>query len=189
MDLMHNTGYWLDYYTAFLEQIYSRVSDPKAWYDKLGLSDDKNAMPAPQKASLESINESKEAWAAVRRDLRVFGLSLSEHLEFEPESAMYAADPARLPSTPAENARAKRELLEWSKNPWFSAKHEFELVPLRFEGRKAMTAVNFFMWWINQTNGRVDPREETKKILLQQGINAENFHLHADKLLIKNPWA
>jgi hypothetical protein len=33
-----------------------------------------------------------------------------------------------------------------------------------------------------------DPVEYTKQMLADQGITAENFHLHADKLAIQNPW-
>jgi len=189
MDMIHNTEYWLDYYTAYLDQMYSNMSKPEVWFDRLGITNEKNVVATPKAASLESIHESKESWQSVRRDLRAFGLTLSEYLTFEPDESLFVADPARLPRDPQENARAKRAMMAWVKKPWLTAKHEFELMPIRFDGRKALTAVSFFVWWINQTNGRLDPREETKRILLAQGINAENFHLHSEKLAIKNPWA
>jgi hypothetical protein len=188
-DIRHNTEYWLDYYTAHLDQIYSNVSAPKEWFSRLGIDKEKNVIATPQKASPEAIQESKDAWAAVKRDLRIFGLTLSESLVFAPPAGVWAADPKKLPVKPQKKARAKREMMEWVKDPWFTAKHELELMPVRFTGRKAFTAASFFAWWINQTDGRVDPREQTRRILLEQGINAENFHLHADKLAIKNPWA
>jgi len=189
MDVRHNTEYWLDYYTAQLDQIHTNLSKPAEWFDRLGITNEENVVATPQAASIESIHEAQHAWNTVRRDIRAFGLSLSEHLEFEPPAAVWAADPKKLPVAPQANARAKREIIDWLKNPWFTAKHEMELMPVRFEGRKALTAAGFFAWWINQTDGRLDPREGTKRILLEQGINAENFHLYAEKLAIKNPWA
>lgn len=188
MDIRHNTEYWLDYYTAYLNQMYSNVSKPDAWFDRLGITNESNVVATPKAASLEAIHESNEAWQSVRRDLRAFGLSLSEYLEFQPPAGMWAADPKKMPTAPQANARAKREIMEWVKDPWFNVKHELELMPVRFTARKALTAVCFFAWWINQTDGRADPREETKRLLLAQDINAENFHLYSDKLMIKNPW-
>lgn len=188
MDVRFNTEYWLDYYTAYIEQLYSSTSDPNAWFERLGIANEKNVVATPQAASMESIRESREAWKSVKRDLRAFGLTLSGMMEYEPLEAVYCADPSTLPIEQQENARAKRGIMEWVKKPWFTAKHQLELIPVRFEGRKAITAVCFFAWWLNQIKGRVDPRQATRDMLSRQGITAENFDQHADRLMIKNPW-
>jgi hypothetical protein len=46
-----------------------------------------------------------------------------------------------------------------------------------------------FMHWVMQTQNDVkDPVAYTKAMLERQGITKENFHEHADKLAIRNPW-
>ena len=46
-----------------------------------------------------------------------------------------------------------------------------------------------FLRWIEQNSAtQFDPREHVRKMLLKQGINKANFHLHADMLAVTNPW-
>lgn len=45
-----------------------------------------------------------------------------------------------------------------------------------------------FLKFVAAQSDRDDPVTYTKKMLLSQGINAENFHLYADKLAFPNPW-
>jgi hypothetical protein len=47
-----------------------------------------------------------------------------------------------------------------------------------------------FLRWIQQNSAvaTFDPREHVRKMLTKQGITKQNFHLHADKLAVTNPW-
>jgi hypothetical protein len=63
-----------------------------------------------------------------------------------------------------------------------------EIHPVRFKGRDALTALGFLTFWIRQCN-KVDPISETKRMLEAQGITPDNFSDHADRLMIRNPWA
>ena len=51
----------------------------------------------------------------------------------------------------------------------------------------AVMAIKFlkFVATLSETS---NPIEYTKQMLMKQGVNAENFHLHADKIAFPNPW-
>jgi hypothetical protein len=53
---------------------------------------------------------------------------------------------------------------------------------------EAQCAVSFLQFRDNIVGQRSNPRTYTQAILAQQGITKDNFHQHAHKLLIQNPW-
>lgn len=179
-----NTEGWLDLYTAFLDTLNRNLENPREWFERLGIKPgDEGVMQLPKASSPEKVEEQQASWARVKRDIRAFGLELGENLEMAPE----ILNPEAKPTHGQALARYNKALAQWEKDPWVDVAHRFELTPVRFKGRDALTALGFFTFWITQCN-KVDPVEETKKVLAQQGINAENFHLHADRLMIRNPW-
>lgn len=176
---------WLDLYTAFLDSLNRNLENPKAWFERLGIKPgEEGVMQLPRAADQGKIEEQQQSWARVRRDVRVFGLELSEELMLEPA----ILDPTTKPTSGQALVRYQKQMATWEKDPWLHVSHRFEITPIRFKGRDALTALGFIMFWITQCN-KVDPVEQTKKTLLAQGINEENFHLHADRLMIRNPWA
>ena len=189
MSVTPNTEYWLDLYTALLAQLHHNTNKPQEWFDRLGITNEAGVVATPRSASMESIHESEQAWQRVRRSIKVFGLELNDHLDVKPQGAYYAANPTEIPRVGQARANALKELQAWSADPWIELRHDFELIPLRFKGRDAMSAASFFAYWHDRSQSNDDPREATKKILLEQGINAENFHLHSEQFMIKNPWA
>lgn len=181
----HTTADWIDLYTMQLEQLADNLRDPVAWYERLGITPDTPGYrPPPPKMSEEAYIEQQNAWASVKRDLRVFGLELGEELMLAPE----IMNPELKPTHGQALTRWQYAMKAWEKDPWLEISHKLEVVPVRFRGREALIALGFITFWIQQCN-KVDPVEETKKMLLKQGINADNFAAHADRLLIKNPWA
>lgn len=56
-----------------------------------------------------------------------------------------------------------------------------------FMHAEAQVALSFIQF-VNANQDKFDPLTYTKKILLRQGINADNFDEHADRLAITNPW-
>lgn len=61
------------------------------------------------------------------------------------------------------------------------------LVHAEWTGAEARVAMLFFSF-VRQHQA-ADPMEYTRRMLAEQGITKDNFHLHADKLAISNPWA
>lgn len=176
---------WLDLYTAFLDSLNRNLEKPREWFERLGITPGaEGVMDLPRAATQEKIDEQQNSWARVKRDIRVFGLELSEELELEPA----ILDPTTKPTSGQELVRYQKQMMAWEKDPWLHVAHRFEITPVRFKGRDALTALGFFMFWITQCN-KVDPVEQTRKMLIAQGITPENFHLHADRLMIRNPWA
>lgn len=53
--------------------------------------------------------------------------------------------------------------------------------------QKSVVAIQFLKFVVAQSRD-TDPIAYTKKMLLAQGINAQNFHLHADAIAFPNPW-
>jgi hypothetical protein len=53
--------------------------------------------------------------------------------------------------------------------------------------QKALLAIQFLKFVVQQSQD-TDPIAYTKKMLLAQGINAKNFHKHADSIAFPNPW-
>ncbi len=180
-----NTEHWVDLYTLFLEQLAENLRDPKEWFERLGITPEtQGAIPIPQKLQEDKYIEQQNAWANVRRDMRVFGLELGEELMLAPE----ILNPEAKPTHGQPLVRWQYAMKKWEKDPWLEISHKLEVVPVRFKGREALLALGFITFWIQQCN-KIDPVEQTKTMLSKQGITAENFHLHADRLLIKNPWA
>jgi hypothetical protein len=180
-----DTRNWVDLYTAFLDQLNKNLSDPKAWFERLGLTPGEGStMALPRTADPMAIMDQQASWARVRKDIRVFGLELGEDLELAPT----ILDPSQTPTHGQALVRHEKAVKEWNKDPWLEIGHRLEPMPVRFKGRDALTALGFIKFWIDQCN-KVNPVEQTKKMLEAQGITQENFHLHADKLMIQNPWA
>lgn len=53
--------------------------------------------------------------------------------------------------------------------------------------QKALLAIQFLKFVVAQSQD-TNPIEYTKKMLLAQGVNAENFHEYADQIAFPNPW-
>ena len=182
-----NTQHWIDLYGAVLEALIKNLENPKDWFARLGLvPGQEGVMALPKKADPAAVQELRDSWARVRRDIKMFGLEASDKLGFEPG---YLKPGLRDTLSGQDKVRLDAELAKWARAPWLDARHELELVPVRFKGRDATTALGFFTHYINQAEKGINPAEDTKKVLLAQGINADNFHEHADRLMIKNPWA
>lgn len=180
-----NTRQWIDLYTAFLDQLNKNLEDPEAWFQRLGITPGaEGVMQLPRKADPAAIADQQASWGRVRRDIRVFGLELGESLELAPT----ILDPGSVPTHGQALVRHQKMVKEWNKDPWLEIGHRLEVVPVRFKGRDALTALGFIKFWIEQCN-KIDPVVQTKKMLAAQGITQENFHVHADKLMIENPWA
>lgn len=179
------TEHWIDLYTMVLDQLAENLRDPKDWFERLGIKPgEEGAIALPKKLDEAAYLEQQNAWASVKRDLRIFGLELGESLMLAPE----ILNPQAKPTHGQALVRWEYAMKKWEKEPWLEISHELEVVPVRFRGRDALLALGFISFWIQQCN-KVDPIEETKKMLNRQGITAENFAEHADRLMIKNPWA
>jgi hypothetical protein len=46
-----------------------------------------------------------------------------------------------------------------------------------------------FLQFVNANQDKFDPLSHVKRILARQGITADNFEIHRDRLCIDNPWA
>ncbi len=79
------------------------------------------------------------------------------------------------------------QMAMWKQKPWLEVSHEMERLPVRFEGRDALTAFGFINFFIQQCEN-LDPGKKVRDALLAQGITAENFHQHAENLMIRNPF-
>lgn len=56
-------------------------------------------------------------------------------------------------------------------------------------GEAHFAVASMFFKFVSDTQAAApDPVEYTKRMLSEQGITADNFHEHADKLAISNPW-
>jgi hypothetical protein len=53
---------------------------------------------------------------------------------------------------------------------------------------EAALVLRFLRWIESNSRTQFDPRDHVKKMLTQQGITKENFHLHSANLAITNPW-
>lgn len=113
-----------------------------------------------------------EQWRVVREAWRVLGAKLVAH-GWSPFDMAMERDP-------------------------FGKKHHAILVhetdalakPLPLGTQEAML-VEAFLRFVAETaqNDTFDPRVEIKARLEKQGITKDNFHLHAGRLLISDPWA
>lgn len=54
--------------------------------------------------------------------------------------------------------------------------------------QKSLIVIQFLKFVVAQSSQETNPIEHTKKMLLAQGINAENFHKHAAAIAFPNPW-
>jgi hypothetical protein len=177
------TRLWVDAYTMQLEGIAEAIASPKvrgAAADALrqaqaALAVEVNEEKAEQLRSVianqqqvlmeigtfnvEAYRDLMARWRSVREQILRQGWDLTQDLDFERDDATGFVNICQ--------GRGKPQ-------PFMAA-----------EAQVALAFINF----VNTNQEKFDPLSYTKKILLAQGINADNFDDHADRLCITNPWA
>lgn len=176
---------WCDAYTMFLDAI-AEARNSRAM--QAGLKDSLKHAKAEAKrtgdeqdimaaANQEAINrhlvgsspeqhrELLSIWKQVRTELMGTGWDLSEEIHI-----------CRDPSSPAKCCLWQGE----SPTPPKDA--------LRIPNALGGVARRFLLF-VAEYSAKFDPLAYTRQVLERQGITKDNFHLHADKLAITNPWA
>jgi hypothetical protein len=108
--------------------------------------------------NLESHNAMMVTFRAIREDFLKAAFDLRRNVDFE--------------------GRPNGEL--WArqgKGPW-----------MKWSQDQGHVVLAFMRWVYDKQTEVRDPGAYTRKMLEQQGITRENFHEHADKLAIRNPW-
>ena len=165
------TEHWLDLFSMILDRLADHLADPAKAYERLGLDtkDPNIAKNMPQKMAVEKYKDLSASWRRVRTAIRSFGLAVTEDMTLAP-------------------LMSEMGTKRWRERPWLHAFNGNEIVPLKFEGRDALTALSFFNFFV-QSVERLDPQAHVKKALEAQGITKDNFHQHEHLLEIKNPWS
>jgi hypothetical protein len=112
----------------------------------------------------EMHNEMMKLWRQAAQEIKIFGWDLGEEVHY------------------GEVSKGGKILFWQGDKDKPPTDRKFQMDRLT-----AVMAIKFlkFVAAESQTN---DPVEYTKQTLLKQGINADNFHLYADRLAFPNPW-
>lgn len=116
-------------------------------------------------SSPEEHREVKAIWKRVKAEMLGTGWDISEEIHI-----------ARDPADP-------RGCCVW-QGPEESPPKGCLKLPLSLGGM-----VRRFLLFIAENSQKLDPVAHTKQVLEAQGITEKNFHQHADRLAITNPWA
>lgn len=182
---------WIDFYTVTLEANSQALSDPKrrasledalkrakaaqkmlpaamTIADEIAQKEAANhvanqqaVLDAMGKFDIEAYRNISAQWRRIADDLRATGWDMQEDVDFD-----------RMPNG---DLKATQKGTDGIQAHWTQSEAQIVLAFFNFVDQQQVTVP--------------DPIEYTKKCLLAQGINAENFHLYADKTAIKNPWA
>ena len=168
----NKTQAWIDLYSLILDRLAEYLADPKKNALKMGikeqeLNDQANTARLPNKMDIEKYRELRDSWRNVARDLKMFGVTLSDELQLAPTMDQMKG--------------------EWMAAPYLHVFHITESKPLTFYGRDAMTAIGFFNFYAHQCD-RLDPTKKIRENLEAQGITKENFHEQVGLVGIANPW-
>lgn len=163
---------WIDLYSLILDRLAEYLADPKKNALKMGITEAElkaqtDTARLPGKMDIEKYRELRESWRNVARDLKMFGVQLSDDLQLAPLMSEMGK--------------------EWMAAPYLHVFHVNETKPLTFYGRDAMTAIGFFNFFSNQCE-RLDPTKKIREDLEAQGITKENFHERMALTGIANPW-
>lgn len=108
---------------------------------------------------LEAFNDIRARWRQISSDLLRSGWDLRDKIDFR-----------RKPDGDLHAKQGKTDIgITWSP-------------------ATAAVAVTFFAFVNRSQNSIPDPRAYARQLLERQGITAENFDQHADRLAIQNPW-
>jgi hypothetical protein len=176
------TRLWVDAYTMQLEAIAEIMANPqtrksvedavkKAEADLAANTDptkDEQLMSlvANQKQilfemgtfNLEAYRDLMSRWRSVRDQILMAGWDLNVDLDFDPVEALGIVNVSQGGGKP---------------KPFMAAEAQVMLA---------------FIQFVSNKQDSISPQEHAKQMLLKQGINADNFHEHQDRLGISNPW-
>ncbi len=165
------TTHWLDLYGMIMERLSEHLSDPAAFYKKLGIDPNNQGSAAQKigKLDLEAYRDLKSSWKRVRQTIQLFGLELGEDLTLSP-------------------MLTEMQTKTWRQKPWLEVGRSTDTDAVRFEGRDALTALSFFNFYIQQCE-TLDPAAHMRNLLASQGVTKDNWAEHAGGLGIANPFA
>lgn len=177
------TRLWVDAYTMHLEGTAEAIASPqvrKSAVDalrqaKAALAVEVNEEKADQLRAvignqeqvlmeigtfnLEAYRDLMARWRSVREQILRLGWDLTQDLDFTPNQKTGFVD--------ISQGRGLRQ-------PFMPGEAQIALA---------------FIQFVNANQDKFDPLSYTKKVLTRQGITAENFDEHSDRLAITNPWA
>lgn len=157
-----NADWWLDAFYIGMQAACEKNADKDFWRKRVGCD-------APG-FDLEVYRDWEHAWKEVRAQFKLFGLEDFDDAEIEGVNI----DPKTLTLSVAAG-----------KVCFY---RPGDKIPMTLKGVPARIAVNFLNFFTAGMRADQDPRAFVRQALSSQGVTAENFHQHADKLMITNPW-
>jgi hypothetical protein len=131
---------------------------------------------------IEAYRDISARWKQIRGDLLSSGWDMRQNVDF------FRMSNGNL-HVSQKTALQKKHIQIRAKLVGEAGLTEKDLGPgIIWHPATAAVAITFFKFVHDSQTSVTDPREYTRRTLEQQGITAENFDQHADKLAIQNPW-